>query len=103
AAPFLVTLNDDAVPRPDWLDRLMKAIEPRPDVGMCASQVRLFGEDSLDSAGMLVARDASSKQRGHGRRPEDFPVVEETLFPAGRRRSTGANCSKRRADSTPAF
>jgi GT2 family glycosyltransferase len=32
---------------------------------------------------MLVARDASSKQRGHGRPPEDFPVLEETLFPSG--------------------
>jgi GT2 family glycosyltransferase len=82
-APYLATLNDDAVPRPNWLDALLGAIERRPDVGMCASQVRLFGEDRLDSAGMLIARDASSKQRGHGRPPEDFPVAEETLFPSG--------------------
>jgi GT2 family glycosyltransferase len=82
-APYLATLNDDAVPRPDWLDALLRAIERRPDAGMCASQVRLFGEDRLDSAGMLIARDASGKQRGHGRPPEDFPVGEETLFPSG--------------------
>jgi GT2 family glycosyltransferase len=82
-APYLATLNDDAVPEPDWLDALLAAIERRPDVGMCASQVRLFGEHRLDSAGMLVARDASSKQRGHGRPPGDFPVTEETLFPSG--------------------
>src|SRR5262249_32157107 len=49
----------------------------------CASQVRLFGEDRLDSAGMLIARDGSSKQRGHGRLPEDFPVAEEILMPSG--------------------
>jgi len=83
ATPYLATLNDDAVPRPNWLDALLGPIERRPDVGMCASQVRLFGEDRLDSAGMLIARDASSKQRGHGRPPEDFPVAEETLFPSG--------------------
>lgn len=82
-APYLATLNDDAVPRPNWLAALLEAIERRPDVGMCASQVRLFGEDRLDSAGMLMARDGSSKQRGHGRPPEDFPVAEETLFPSG--------------------
>jgi GT2 family glycosyltransferase len=82
-APYLATLNDDAVPEPEWLDALLAAIEQRPDVGMCASQVRLFGEDRLDSTGMLVARDASSKQRGHGRPPGDFPVTEETLFPSG--------------------
>jgi GT2 family glycosyltransferase len=76
-------LNDDAAAQPQWIAALLGAIEPRPDAGMCASQVRLFGEHRLDSAGMLVARDGSSKQRGNGRPPEDFPVAEETLFPSG--------------------
>ena len=31
---------------------------------------------------MLVARDGSSKQRGQGRMPDDFPVAEEALFPS---------------------
>jgi len=74
-APFVATLNDDAAPHPRWLEALLQAIEHRSDAGMCASQVRLFGEHRLDSAGMLVARDGSSKQRGHGRPPEDFPVA----------------------------
>jgi len=82
-APYLATLNDDAVAHPRWLEALVGAIERRPDAGMCASQVRLYGEQRLDSAGMLVARDGSSKQRGHGRPPEDFPVAEESLFPSG--------------------
>lgn len=82
-APFVATLNDDAVAHPQWLEALLAAIERRPDAGMCASQVRLFGEHRLDSAGMLVCLDGSSKQRGHGRMPEDFPVTEETLFPSG--------------------
>jgi GT2 family glycosyltransferase len=82
-APYLATLNDDAAAHPQWLAALLAAIERRPDAGMCASQVRLFGEHRLDSAGMLVARDGSSKQRGSGHPPEDFPVAEETLFPSG--------------------
>ena len=82
-APYLAALNDDAVPHPGWLDALVTALDRRPDAGMCASQVRLFGEDRLDSAGMLVARDGSSKQRGHGKLPADFPEAEETLFPSG--------------------
>jgi GT2 family glycosyltransferase len=82
-ATFLAVLNDDAAPHPGWLDALVHALEVRPDAGMCASQVRLFGEPGLDSAGMLIARDGSSKQRGHGRLPQDFPVAEETLFPSG--------------------
>ena len=82
-APYVACLNDDAVPRPAWLEALVRALDRRPDAGMCASQVRLFGEPRLDSAGMLVAADGSSRQRGHGRPPEDFPVAEETLFPSG--------------------
>jgi GT2 family glycosyltransferase len=82
-APYLATLNDDAAPHPGWLDALVQALEDRPDAGMCASAVRLFGEERLDSAGMLIARDGSSKQRGHGKPPEDFPVLEEALLPSG--------------------
>jgi len=81
--PYLATLNDDAVASPDWIAALLEALERRPDAGMCASQVRFFGEPRLDSAGMLIARDGSSKQRGHGRSPEDFPVCEEALLPSG--------------------
>ncbi len=83
SAPYIATLNDDAVADPEWLASLVATIERRPDAGMCASQVRLYGEERLDSAGMLVARDGSSKQRGHGRPPGDFPVAEEILFPSG--------------------
>ena len=83
AAPYLATLNDDAVAGAGWLDALVRALESRPDAGMCASQVRLFGEPRLDSAGMLIARDGSSRQRGHARPTEDFPVAEETLLPSG--------------------
>jgi GT2 family glycosyltransferase len=82
-SPYVATLNDDAVAHSEWLDALVSALEARPDAGMCASQVRLFGEPQIDSAGMLVARDGSSKQRGHGRAPEDFPVAEEALLPSG--------------------
>src|SRR3954471_13600672 len=49
-APYLATLNDDAVADPRWIEALTQAIDRRPDVGMCASQVRLFGEHRLDSA-----------------------------------------------------
>jgi len=82
-APYLATINDDAVAEPGWLAALIAALERRPDAGMCASRVNLYGENLLDSAGMLMALDGSSKQRGHGRPPEDFPEVEEVLFPSG--------------------
>jgi GT2 family glycosyltransferase len=82
-APFIATLNDDAVPCPDWLEALLNAARQHAGVGMCASQVRLRSAGLLDSAGMLVARDGSSKQRGHGLPPEMFRRSEEVLLPSG--------------------
>ena len=82
-ARFLATLNDDAVAHPQWLAALLAAMEARTDVGMCASQVRMLGEDTLDSAGMLICADGSSRQRGHGSALGTFGQTEEVLLPSG--------------------
>ncbi len=124
-APFLAVLNDDATAHPGWLEALLAAVEERPDVGLCASQVRMAGSLAdargsdvilnrdrrpeassladlvsgqaealpqplakgvvvrLDSAGMLLCRDGSSKQRGHLESPESYARLQETLLPPG--------------------
>lgn len=82
-SPFIATLNDDAVADSRWLEKLVQAAQARPEIGMCASEVRLAGMPTLDSAGMLIAIDGSSKQRGHGEPPEKFASSRETLFPSG--------------------
>lgn len=82
-APLVAVINDDAVARPAWIRALVTAVESRPEVGMCASQVLLLGEERLDSAGMLIARDGSTKQRGHGEHPANYSREEEVLFPSG--------------------
>jgi GT2 family glycosyltransferase len=76
------------VAHPGWLAALVAAAEARPRAGMCASEVRLAGSGSypkgcLDSAGMLIAADGSSKQRGHGEPPEKFAGVKDALCPSG--------------------
>ena len=82
-SPLIAVLNDDAIPDPGWLAALVKAAEARPRAGMFASQVRMAGTNHLDSAGMLIALDGSSKQRGHGAAPADFANNSDTLFPTG--------------------
>lgn len=82
-ATFIAVLNDDATAGRNWLEALLRAVEARPDVGMCASQIRLAGEARLDSAGMLICRDGSSKQRGHGEPPESYTRRQEVLLPSG--------------------
>lgn len=80
--PYLATLNDDAVPQPQWLERLLEAAESEQGVGMCASQVRLPGGDLLDSAGMLVSGDGSSKQRGQFEPAARYACRQEVLLPS---------------------
>jgi len=95
-APFLAVLNDDATAHPRWLEALLAAVEERPEVGLCASQVRMAGtlgnvlrsgDDNgavrLDSAGMLLCGDGSSKQRGHLESPESYARLQEALLPSG--------------------
>jgi GT2 family glycosyltransferase len=82
-APYLATLNDDAVASPAWIGALVAALESDAKAGMCASQVRLAGSEDLDSAGMLVAKDASSRQRGHRQPAARFARAEEVLLPSG--------------------
>ena len=81
-AAYLATLNDDAVPESGWLQALFAAAEARPEAGMCASQVRLAGSDRLDSTGMLIAADGSSKQRDHGE-PVSSSAATDALCPSG--------------------
>jgi GT2 family glycosyltransferase len=82
-APFLAVLNDDTTVQPRWLEAMLAAIEARPDAGMCAPQIRLAGDGRLDSAGMMLCADGSSKQRGHLESPEAFARPQEALLPSG--------------------
>ena len=82
-SPFIVVLNDDAVMQPGCLEAMVRAVEARYEIGMCAPQIRLPGEDRLDSAGMLLCRDGSSKQRGHLEKPSDYSRPRQVLLPAG--------------------
>ncbi len=83
AAPFVMALNDDAVVREDCLEILAAALAGSPHAGMAAPRIMLRGTDQLDSAGMLIARDGSSLQRGHGAAVEEYAVGGEALCPSG--------------------
>lgn len=82
-SPFVAVLNDDTVPHPACLQAMLTATEARYEIGMCAPQIRILGDDLLDSAGMLVARDGSSKQRGHREPVSLFARPQQALFPSG--------------------
>lgn len=81
-AAFVATINDDAVAHPEWLEKLLEAAETHPEVGMFASCV-VLATGQLDSAGMLICGDGSSKQRGHRQAVESYQQAEEVLCPSG--------------------
>ena len=57
SASLIATLNNDAVPAPDWLEALAQAADRAGRVGMFASKILLCEpEGHMDSAGMEVDR-----------------------------------------------
>jgi GT2 family glycosyltransferase len=83
SAPLIATLNDDTEPDVNWLQTLVSAMESDAGIGMCASRIEIFGTAELDSVGMLVCRDGSSKQRGQSQSPSDWLVSGDALLPSG--------------------
>lgn len=82
-ADYLMAINDDAVAAPGCIRALAEALEQDPLSGMAAPKIVLAGTDRLDSAGMSIAPDGSSRQRGHGE-PEHFHNERcEVLLPSG--------------------
>ncbi|MEP6716134.1 MAG: glycosyltransferase family 2 protein [Terriglobia bacterium] len=82
SSSLVATLNDDTEAHAEWLEALVSAADKHAGAGMFASQIRLFGTGLLDSAGMLIARDGSSKQRGRFSEPSTFGSPGEVLFPS---------------------
>ncbi|MCX7605150.1 MAG: glycosyltransferase family 2 protein [Bryobacteraceae bacterium] len=83
AADYYFAINDDAFAAAGCIRRLVEALEQDPAAGMAAPKILLAGTDRLDSAGMNIARDGSSRQRGHGE-PEHFHNEAcEVLLPSG--------------------
>ena len=83
-AEYVAVINDDAAAEPEFLAELAATLDAHAEAGSVAAQVRLHGvEDALDSAGMLIAADGTSKQRGHGQPPWAFAEADEVLLPSG--------------------
>ena len=54
-APLVATINNDAIPDPDWLASLVRAAAAHPDAGMFASRmVYLHDPEVIDSAGISL-------------------------------------------------
>lgn len=76
AAPLIATLNNDALPNPDWLKMLVEAADQLSWAGSFASQIILREPgDQLDSTGIEVDRTGVAWNRGW-RKPAPDRTVE---------------------------
>jgi len=84
-SPYIATLSASAIPEPEWLGSLVEALDREYEIGSCASQVRFEGELNpiLYSAGIWIARDGSSKERGFRLAAAEYARNSETLCPCG--------------------
>ena len=78
---YVVLLNNDAFPEPQWLTALLAIAEREPDVGMVASQVRLLAAPgTIDSAGIEVDTLGMAWNRHYGLPAEEEPAAPLEVF-----------------------
>lgn len=80
---YVLALNDDTILAPNCLAELVAVMDLRYEIGMCAPQIRLRDTGRIDSTGLLIAPDGSSKQRAHGHPVPDGGRPTHALLPSG--------------------
>ncbi len=82
---FIATLNNDAVPAPDWLGALVEAISSDDQFGMAASKILSFDNPRIiDGTGLLIYPDGSSRARGRLEKDVgQYDAETEALLPSG--------------------
>ncbi len=82
---YIVTLNNDAIADPLWLESLLGIMDSNPEAGMAASKILMLPEKRvIDKAGHLIYLDGLNHGRGCGE-PDlgQYDRTEECLFPDG--------------------
>lgn len=81
--PWLLLLNPDAFPEPDWLEQMMAATQRWPEAGMFGCTQTAHGAPSvLDGAGDVYNFTGLPYRAGYGRRIEP-PEEGEVFGPCG--------------------
>jgi len=72
-ADFLVFLNNDTLPLPEWLPALLRVLEQHPDAGAVGGKL-VHPDGRLQEAGGLIFADGSAANFGRGDYNPDLPV-----------------------------
>jgi hypothetical protein len=76
---FILTLNNDTILTPDFIDELAKPMVSDPFVGMCASKM-IFPDGRINSTAICISRSGAAWDRGMGEPDHgQYDVVEEVF------------------------
>lgn len=78
---YIVLLNPDAFPEPDWLEKLVAAAEARPDVAAFGSRQMVHGaENVVDGLGDVYHISGLVWRDGHGRSLRGSDAMSREIF-----------------------
>ena len=82
-APFVVLLNTDTRPRPDWLAVLAKTLAEAPAevAGIASRMVDMADSDQIENAGDLLSWQGMAAKRGHGLSTAEFNHSADIFSP----------------------
>lgn len=73
---YLVFLNNDTIPQPQWLKPLVSEIEEHPEVGIVGSKL-LYADGSVQHAGVVFMRSRRSAYHIYQSAPNSSPAVNQ--------------------------
>jgi hypothetical protein len=76
---IILTLNNDTIVNPDFIDELAKPMFSDPLVGMCASKM-IFPDGRINSTGICISRSGAAWDRGMGEPYQGHYDVAEEVF-----------------------
>jgi GT2 family glycosyltransferase len=83
-SPYIVLLNPDAFPEPDWLATLLSTAERFPDAGAIGStQLRADAPGVYDGTGDVMHASGIAYRSNYGQRPGHAPPLAETFSACG--------------------
>ena len=78
---FILTLNNDTIITPDFIDELAQPMVSDPSVGMCASKM-IFPDGRINSTAICISRSGAAWDRGMGEPDHGQYDVAEEVFGA---------------------
>jgi len=83
-AEFVLVLNPDAILKPEFLQRIVAALEARPDAASATGKLLRLDGRTLDSTGIVMLRSQRHLDRGADQTDQgQFDKPEEVFGPSG--------------------